>query len=64
MYPTLSQSAVYEYLRGQRDIGVASVEALMAAAELQVTAKGSSVAKKPSGGMSLSGSAKAEVVRK
>src|ERR1700722_13809441 len=29
---TLSQSAVYEYLRGQRDIGVPYVEALMKAA--------------------------------
>jgi hypothetical protein len=39
MHPSLAQSAVYEYLRGQRDIGVASVEALMAAAGLHVTAK-------------------------
>jgi hypothetical protein len=34
--PTLSQSAVYEYLRGERDIGVVYVEALMAAVGLKV----------------------------
>jgi hypothetical protein len=37
LHPTLSQSAVYEYLRGERDIGVTSVEALMAAAGVKVT---------------------------
>jgi hypothetical protein len=35
-HPTLSQSAVYEYLRGERDIGVTSAEALMAAAGVRV----------------------------
>ena len=39
LHPSLSQSAVYEYLRGERDIGVSSVEALMAAAGLTVSAK-------------------------
>jgi hypothetical protein len=34
--PTLSQSGVYEYLRGQRDIGVTNAEALMAAAGVMV----------------------------
>lgn len=34
--PTLSQSAVYEYLRGERDIGVMYAEALMAAVGLKV----------------------------
>jgi hypothetical protein len=32
----LSESAVYEYLRGARDLGIASVEALMKAANLKV----------------------------
>jgi hypothetical protein len=36
---TLSQSAVYEYLRGERDIGVTYVEALMAASGVKVSAK-------------------------
>jgi hypothetical protein len=36
--PTLSQSAVYEYLRGERDIGVTYVEALMAASGVKVSA--------------------------
>src|SRR5271166_3697327 len=44
--PTLSQSAVYEYLRGERDIGVAYVEALMAASGVTVLAK-KPTAKKP-----------------
>lgn len=35
---TLSQSAVYEFLRGQREIGLPYVEALMQAAGLTVTA--------------------------
>lgn len=34
--PTLSQSAVYEYLRGQRDISLSYAEALMIAAGLGV----------------------------
>jgi hypothetical protein len=37
---TLSRSAVYEYLRGVRDIGVEYAEALMMAAELKVVAEG------------------------
>jgi hypothetical protein len=41
--PTISESAVYEYLRGQRQIGVAYVEALMRAA-------GVGVAPLPTGG--------------
>ena len=34
--PTLSESAVYEFLRGQRQIGLLYVEALMAAVEVSV----------------------------
>lgn len=34
---TLTQSAVYEYLRGQRDIGVPYVEALLEAAGLTIS---------------------------
>ena len=34
---TLPQSAVYEYLRGQREIGLPYAEALMAAVGLGVT---------------------------
>jgi hypothetical protein len=37
--PTISESAVYEYLRGRRQIGVAYIEALMRAAGLTVTAR-------------------------
>jgi len=37
---TLSRSAVYEYLRGARDIGVEYAEALMVAANLTVVGKG------------------------
>jgi hypothetical protein len=37
VHPTLSPSQVYEYLRGQRDIGGAAVEALMAAARPKMT---------------------------
>ena len=37
---TLSRSAVYEYLRGARDIGVEYAEALMMAANLTVVEKG------------------------
>jgi Helix-turn-helix len=34
---TLSQSAVYEYLRGEREIGIPYVEAIMRAVGLKVT---------------------------
>jgi len=34
--PTLSESAVYEFLRGQRQIGLSYVEALMAAVGVSV----------------------------
>jgi len=34
--PTLPESAVYEFLRGQRQIGLEYVEALLAAVELEV----------------------------
>ena len=37
--PTIPESAVYEYLRGQRQIGVVYVEALLRAAGLIVTAR-------------------------
>jgi hypothetical protein len=36
---TLSRSAVYEYLRGARDIGVEYAEALMIAANLEVVGR-------------------------
>ena len=36
---TLSRSAVYEYLRGARDIGVEYAEALMMASDLKVVAQ-------------------------
>jgi hypothetical protein len=36
---TLSRSAVYEYLRGARDIGVEYAEALMMAADLEIAPK-------------------------
>jgi hypothetical protein len=44
--PTLSQSGVYEYLRGQRDIGVNNAEALMAAAGVMIDTRKSSASKK------------------
>ena len=47
---TLSRSAVYEYLRGVRDIGVEYAEALMMAAELQVVGKGRAKPKVPHAG--------------
>jgi len=34
--PTLPESAVYEFLRGERQIGLQYVEALLAAVELEV----------------------------
>jgi len=65
--PTLSESAVYEYLRGQRDIGVASAEAMMAAAKLKVTpqkpAGKAAHSQRGQGGMPISGKAKAIVKR-
>jgi len=47
---TLSRSAVYEYLRGVRDIGVEYAESLMMAADLRVVAKGRPKPKAPSAG--------------
>jgi len=35
-WPTLSESAVYEFLRGERQIGLDYVEALLAAVDLEV----------------------------
>ncbi|HEX2687411.1 MAG TPA: hypothetical protein VHN14_12380 [Kofleriaceae bacterium] len=35
-WPTLSESAVYEFLRGERQIGLEYVEALLAAVDLEV----------------------------
>jgi hypothetical protein len=57
LHPTLSQSAVYEYLRGQRDIGVSNVEALIAAAGVKVSAKkpASKTPKTTKGGLVNSG---------
>jgi uncharacterized DUF497 family protein len=45
---TLSRSAVYEYLRGARDIGVEYAEALMMAANLRVVGQGRARPKRPS----------------
>jgi hypothetical protein len=47
---TLSRSAVYEYLRGVRDIGVEYAEALMAAANLTVVGQDQPKPKGPSAG--------------
>ena len=47
---TLSRSAVYEYLRGSRDIGVEYAEALMMAASLKVVGQGRARPKGPSEG--------------
>ena len=47
---TLSRSAVYEYLRGVRDIGVEYAEALMMAADLRVVGQGPSKPKGPRAG--------------
>jgi hypothetical protein len=47
---TLSRSAVYEYLRGTRDIGVEYAEALMMAANLKVVGQGRPRPKGPSTG--------------
>ena len=47
---TLSRSAVYEYLRGTRDIGVEYAEALMIAASLKVVGQGRARPKGPSTG--------------
>ncbi len=49
---TLSRSAVYEYLRGARDIGVEYAEALMMAADLKVVGQGRSRSKGPRAGHS------------
>lgn len=38
-YPTLSQSAVHEFLKGQRQLELPSVEALLAAVDLRIVAK-------------------------
>lgn len=40
-YPTLSQSAVHEFLKGQRQLELPSVEALLAAVNLRVVRKSS-----------------------
>jgi hypothetical protein len=44
---SLTQSAVYEYLRGQRDIGTSSVEAMLEAVGLRVSAGKKRAAKSP-----------------
>ena len=43
---TLSASAVYDYLRGVRDIGIEYAEALMEAANLKVIGRGRSSPKR------------------
>ncbi len=47
---TLSRSAVYEYLRGVRDIGIESAEALMMAANLTVVGQRRPKPERPSAG--------------
>jgi hypothetical protein len=47
---TLSRSAVYEYLRGVRDIGIESAEALMTAANLKVVGESRPKPERPSAG--------------
>jgi hypothetical protein len=47
---TLSRSAVYEYLRGVRDIGIESAEALMMAANLKVVGQSRPKPERPSAG--------------
>jgi len=47
---TLSRSAVYEYLRGVRDIGVEYAEALMTAADLRIVGQGRHKPKGPTAG--------------
>jgi hypothetical protein len=44
---TLSRSAVYEYLRGARDIGVEFAEALMMASNLRVVTQGRATTERP-----------------
>lgn len=45
-YPILSQSAVHEFLKGQRQLELPSAEALLAAVQLRLVRKGA----EPSGG--------------
>jgi hypothetical protein len=47
---TLSRSAVYEYLRGVRDIGVGYAEALMMAGHLKIVGEGRSKSKRTTSG--------------
>jgi hypothetical protein len=56
--PTLNASAVYEYLRGQRDIGVSYVEALMRAVGVRVTGRKTRAAA-PKAGATAKGARKA-----
>jgi hypothetical protein len=51
---TLSASAVYDYLRGVRDIGTEYAEALMEAAGLMVVARGKPRGKRPTAGHPIS----------
>jgi hypothetical protein len=48
-YPTLSQSAVHEFLKGARQLELPSVEALLAAVDLEVTPRNNSprIARRP-----------------
>jgi hypothetical protein len=46
-YPPLSQSAVHEFLKGQRQLELPSVEALLAAVNLRVVAGSGRVARRP-----------------
>jgi len=38
-YPSLSQSAVHEFIKGQRQLELPSIEALLAAVDLRVVAR-------------------------
>ncbi len=46
-YPSLSQAAVHEFLKGQRQFELPSVEALLAAAELRIVRRKTTPRGKP-----------------
>jgi hypothetical protein len=53
--PTLSQSAVHEFLKGQRQLELQSIEALLAAMQLRVVKKHGSGRRKPQRPTKLAG---------
>jgi hypothetical protein len=48
-YPSLSQAAVHEFLKGKRQVELPSIEALLAAMELRVVKEGDGKRARPSG---------------